>query len=318
MWQISIPSVILPAQNRKTEFSCDSLLRFLSTEGGGYGIIELYAESELQWEDTLMTTREQKRDSSPLRGPLAPYDGLLRVTPGFPGTCQGRVHSVFHRVVNVEMQSEGDSRLLVLAAPQVPALPDSICLPPQLLPTFQVGQKVTLDGQLLSWQNTAVRLRTDSHFSGKLDRQEGQPCLKKLTACTTQLHSGFDRLPAPLRHRAEQALLEGRWQAFLGLGSGLTPSFDDACVGMAAIYTATGRALPPLGDLSVTTDVSARYLRLAQRGYFGEPLLALIRALWKNHAGIPAAAQALEAVGASSGSDMIYGVRLALAHGSRF
>lgn len=265
-----------------------------------------------------MTTWEQKRDSSPLRGPLAPYDGLLRVTPGFPGTCQGRVHSVFHRVVNVEMQSEGDSRLLVLAAPQVPALPDSICLPPQLLPTFQVGQEVTLDGQLLSWQNTAVRLRTDSHFSGKLVRQEGQPCLKKLTACTTQLHSGFDRLPAPLRYRAEQALLEGRWQAFLGLGSGLTPSFDDACVGMAAIYTATGRSLPPLEDLSVTTDVSARYLRLAQRGYFGEPLLALIHALWKNHAGIPAAAQALEAVGASSGSDMIYGVRLALAHGSRF
>ena len=318
MWQISIPSVILPVQNRKTEFSCDSLMRFLSTEGGGNGIIESYAESELQWEDTLMTTWEQKRDSSPLRGPLAPYDGLLRVTPGFPGTCQGRVHSVFHRVVNVEMQSEGDRRLLVLAAPQVPALPDSICLPPQLLPTFQVGQEVTLDGQLLSWQNTAVRLRTDSHFSGKLDRQEGQPCLKKLTACTTQLHSGFDRLPAPLRYRAEQALLEGRWQAFLGLGSGLTPSFDDACVGMAAIYTATGRSLPPLEDLSVTTDVSARYLRLAQRGYFGEPLLALIHALWKNHAGIPAAARALEAVGASSGSDMIYGVRLALAHGSRF
>lgn len=83
MWQISIPSVILPAQNRKTEFSCDSLLRFLSTEGGGNGIIESYAESELQWEDTLMTTWEQKRDSSPLRGPLAPYDGLLRVTPDF-------------------------------------------------------------------------------------------------------------------------------------------------------------------------------------------------------------------------------------------
>lgn len=54
-----------------------------------------------------MTTWEQKRDSSPLRGSLAPYDGLLRVTPGFPGTCQGRVHSVFHRVINVEMQSEG-------------------------------------------------------------------------------------------------------------------------------------------------------------------------------------------------------------------
>ena len=169
-----------------------------------------------------MTTWEQKRDSSPLRGPLAPYDGLTAGHPRISGHLSRDVFiRVFHRVVNVEMQSEGDSRLLVLAAPQVPALPDSICLPPQLLPTFQVGQEVTLDGQLLSWQNTAVRLRTDSHFSGKLDRQEGQPCLKKLTACTTQLHSGFDRLPAPLRYRAEQALLEGRWQAFLGLGSGL-------------------------------------------------------------------------------------------------
>ena len=153
-----------------------------------------------------MTTREQKRDSSPLRGPLAPYDGLLRVTPGFPGTCQGRVHSVFHRVVNVEMQSEGDSRLLVLAAPQVPALPDSICLPPQLLPTFQVGQEVTLDGQLLSWQNTAVRLRTDSHFSGKLDRQEGQPCLKKLTACTTPLLLTVSTLLSSVKKTTESVL----------------------------------------------------------------------------------------------------------------
>lgn len=81
MWQISIPSVILPAQNRKTEFSCDALLRFLSTEGCGNGIIESYAESELRWEDTLMTT--WKRNSLPLREPLAPYDGLLRVTPDF-------------------------------------------------------------------------------------------------------------------------------------------------------------------------------------------------------------------------------------------
>lgn len=262
--------------------------------------------------------REQKRDSSSLHEVLGPYDGLLRLTPGFPTVCRGAVHSVFHRVVNVQIQSEGDSRMLVLVSSEVPALPDSISLSPTLLPTFHIGQAVTIDGRFLSWQNTAVLLRADDHFSGKLDRQEGKPCVKELTACTTQLHSGFDRLPVSLRRRAEQALLEGHWQSFLGLGSGLTPSFDDACVGMAAVYAATGRSLPLLEDLSVTTDVSAHYLRLAKKGYFGQPLLDLIHAVWNNAAEIPAAVRALEAVGATSGRDMIYGVGLALAENACF
>lgn len=127
----------------------------------------------------------------------------------------------------------------------------------------------------------------------------------------------IDRLPESLQDKAKQALLEGRWQSFLGLGVGLTPSFDDACVGMAAVYTAMGRPLPLLEDLSVTTDVSARYLRLAQKGYFGQPLLALIHALWNHEADLPAAVRGLEAVGATSGSDMLYGVALALADRNR-
>lgn len=261
-----------------------------------------------------MWEREQKRNLVA----LGLYEGLLRLTPGFPTVCQGSVHSVFHRVVNVQIQSEEDSRILALVSPEIPALPDSICLPASLLSTFQVGQALAIEGQRLSWQNTAVLLRPDSRFSGKLNRQEGQPCLKELAACTARLHSGFDRLPASLRRRAEQALLEGRWQSFLGLGCGLTPSFDDACVGMAAVYTAMGRTLPLLEDLSVTTDVSARYLRLAQKGYFGQPLLSLIHALWNNAAGIPAAVRDLEHVGAMSGSDMLYGIRLALADSARF
>lgn len=264
-----------------------------------------------------MREREQKWNLSPSPVALGPYEGLLRLTPGFPTVCQGSVHSVFHRVVNVQIQSGEDSRMLVLASPEIPALPDSICLPASLLSTIQVGQAMAIEGQRLSWQNATVLLQPDSRFSGKLNRQEGQPCLKELIACTTQLHSGFDKLPASLRCRAEQALVEGRWQSFLGLGGGLTPSFDDACVGMAAVYTAIGRPLPQLEDLSVTTDVSARYLRLAQKGYFGQPLLSLIHALWNNAAGIPAAVRDLEHVGATSGSDMIYGLKLALADNAR-
>lgn len=66
-------------------------------------------------------------------------------------------------------------------------------------------------------------------------------------------------------------------------------------------------SIPPQGgpfrrwnDLSVTTDDKRPLPSFGAKGCFGEPLLALIHALWKNHAGIPAAARALEAVGASS------------------
>ncbi len=240
------------------------------------------------------------------------FDGLARLTPAFPAACRGRVHSVFSRVVNVQMRCGETERLLALVSPDLPAVPDSVCLPPPLLAAFDVGETVILEDLLLSWRDHAVRLRADSRYTGKLDAPEGRPHVQALEACTANLRCGLDLLPAALRLRAVQALREGRWQAYLGLGRGLTPSFDDACVGMAAVCTATGLPLPPLSDLSVTTDVSARYLRLAQEGYFGEPLLALIHSLWADEAAIPGAVQALLAVGASSGSDMLFGVRMGL------
>ena len=240
------------------------------------------------------------------------FDALARLTPAFPAACRGRVHSIFSRVVNVQMRCGETERLLALVSPDLPAVPDSVCLPPPLLAAFTVGETVVLEDRRISWRDHAVRLRADSRYTGKLDALEGRPCVHALEACTANLRCGLDLLPGALRLRAVQALREGRWQAFLGLGSGLTPSFDDACVGMAAVYTAMGLPLPPLADLSVTTDVSARYLRLAQEGYFGEPLLALIHALWADEATIAGAVQALLAVGASSGSDMLYGVRIGL------
>lgn len=241
-----------------------------------------------------------------------PFDGLARLTPAFPAACRGRVHSVFSRVVNVQMRCGETERLLALVSPDLPAVPDSVCLPPPLLAAFVADETVILEDRRLSWRGHAVRLRADSRYTGRLDALEGRPCAQTLESCTANLRCGLDLLPGALRLRAVQALREGRWQAYLGLGSGLTPSFDDACVGMAAVYTAMGLPLPPLADLSVTTDVSARYLRLAQEGYFGEPLLMLIHALWENAGAVREAARALLTVGASSGSDMLVGVRLGL------
>ena len=205
--------------------------------------------------------------------------------------------------------------MLALVSPGLPALPDSICLPEEMLVSLTVGQPVRLAEQHLFWEQNELLLQNDESFTGKLSLlslREGFPCASALEALTADLSCGFDRFPSALRNRADAALLEGRWQEFLGLGSGLTPSFDDACVGMAAVYTAVGCPIPPLSDLAVTTDVSARYLQLAQEAYFGQPLLDLIHALWQDESALSEAVHHLEAVGATSGRDMLYGVRLAL------
>lgn len=210
------------------------------------------------------------------------------------------------------MEWPGETRMLALVSPGLPALPDSICLPEEMLVSFTVGQPVRLAERRLFWNQNELLLQSDESFTGRLSLREGFPCASALEALTADLSCGFDRFPSALRNRADAALLEGRWQEFLGLGSGLTPSFDDACVGMAAVYTAVGCPIPPLSDLAVTTDVSARYLQLAQEAYFGQPLLDLIQALWQDESALPEAVHHLEAVGATSGRDMLYGVRLAL------
>lgn len=205
--------------------------------------------------------------------------------------------------------------MLALVSPGLPALPDSICLPEEMLVSLTVGQPVRLAEQRLFWEQNELLLQNDESFTGKLSLlslREGFPCVSALETLTAGLSCGLDHFPSALRTRADAALLEGRWQEFLGLGSGLTPSFDDACVGMAAVYTAVGCPIPPLSDLAVTTDVSARYLQLAQEAYFGQPLLDLIQALWQDESALPEAVHHLEAVGATSGRDMLYGVRLAL------
>lgn len=242
----------------------------------------------------------------------APVETCARLTPQFPAVCHGRVHSVFQRVVNVLMDGQGPARMLALVSPGLPALPDSVCLPPGVLQSLSPGQAVVLADGCLRWKGAEFRLVPDVCFTGKLSPMPGSPCRNAFAACTAIIRCGLHRLPEGLRCRVEQALLEGSWQAYLGLGGGLTPAFDDACVGMAAVYTAMGRPLPPLRDLSVTTDVSARYLQLSQEGYFGEPVAEVIKAIWSDGADLAAAVEALGRVGASSGRDMLYGMRLAL------
>lgn len=133
------------------------------------------------------------------------------------------------------------------------------------------------------------------------------------------------RLRLPLRalvrslDSARPRDLAAALHALVGTGPGLTPSGDDALVGVLAVLSRGGAtrqlsmvqsALPPL--LARTSPISAHYLRLALAGHFGEHLLALVDAcvgIGDAPAGLVAR---VHATGATSGADALVGIEAAL------
>jgi hypothetical protein len=123
--------------------------------------------------------------------------------------------------------------------------------------------------------------------------------------------------PSPDAVRVQDAL--GR---LVGRGIGLTPSGDDAIVGILAMLhrcapptvaagpldTLSG-ALTPMLDR--TTVISAHFLRLALRGEFGERLVSVVDACCTPSGPDPAAVDRLLATGATSGADALAGVAVA-------
>jgi hypothetical protein len=128
-------------------------------------------------------------------------------------------------------------------------------------------------------------------------------------------------LPALARAlaRRDEARTTDCVASLVGRGPGLTPSGDDALVGLLAVL----HRLAPAGDGALaeplcraveqnmhrTGDISAHYLRLAAGGHFGERLIALCDALAAvTHDEVQAAAAAVAATGATSGADALLGV----------
>lgn len=241
------------------------------------------------------------------------HEALCRLTPAFAGHWEGSVHSVFERVVNLRLGREGDMRILSLTLPQLSPLPDSVCLPREELTCRTPGEKALLDTDKLQIGSETFVLCRDGRFCGRIPSKNGTARLQEMLQLCTGMPNGFDRLPPTIRRKADDALCTGEWQSYLGLGGGLTPSFDDACVGMMAVFSAAGVQFPHLTNYDATTDISARYLRLAQEGYWGQCVVDVVDALWDAQKNLQAAVTALAAVGATSGADMLYGMQVALA-----
>jgi hypothetical protein len=131
---------------------------------------------------------------------------------------------------------------------------------------------------------------------------------------------------APILARVDEALRDGdpagasnAARPLIGLGPGLTPSGDDALVGIEAGLWAirspmAGFTRDALDDLDGrTTMVAATLLRHAAAGEFAERLHDLVGALLgADEPAIPAALERAIAWGATSGTDCLVGVLLGL------
>ena len=214
------------------------------------------------------------------------------------------MHSAFRGAVNLMLDT---NRMLTLVPPTAPNLPDSLRVPEAALCRFYVGQRTWLNEGELVGEGVALGWTRCADWDGRISARADAPP-RPAPACAA-VPCGLDGVSA--YGRAASALLaDGMWD-HLGLGKGLTPSYDDMCVGAMAVCRAAGQAHPPLpDDLGMTTDVSARYLRLAAEGFFSQPVKQAVACLWDENSA--SALDALLAVGATSGADMLRGMVLAI------
>lgn len=110
----------------------------------------------------------------------------------------------------------------------------------------------------------------------------------------------------------------------VGHGPGLTPSGDDALVGVATVLHRAGASGAPTGAmrrllaaavrprLGRTTPISAHHLALALHGHSGEHLTTLVDEWLARGAPTALAVARVRAVGATSGLDALVGVRCGL------
>jgi hypothetical protein len=272
----------------------------------------------------------------------------LTVAEELPARFLARVHSVFRRVSNLELESGLLVSLMDAALPAQPGavrvvVPPGLDFSALLAPGEPAARRA---GVLRVGAALQVDLRGAESWRARLPRFSWEPVREQAWraawACWREAPShegspalarGLTAAQAALAARDAGALLAAA-ESLLGVGPGLTPSGDDALVGLLA---ALGCMAP--ADLSVevmrrtlaawtrahadrTTPIARAYLLHSADGRFGAQWIALAEAL---ASGDPVFAEhatrdALR-LGASSGADGVQGLLAGLAaahpHGER-
>jgi hypothetical protein len=248
-------------------------------------------------------------------GPLARIDGV-----------RGVVHAVFPNSVVVEPR---DGPLIVIHDQSRGHTPTSLVLQgvcparweaaPGDAVTGRLGHlrlgNLLLDGrQARTWRPRAPVPRSTA------------PDPHPLATAVEKIAADAMRRLGPARRRLAAALaaqdangVRCAAAALVGRGPGLTPSGDDALVGVLAALHRVGprdvsagplrllrSALQPL--LARTTPISAHYLRLALQGDFGEHLAGLVDAIGPCGTVDLDRVARVRSAGATSGADALVGV----------
>lgn len=251
---------------------------------------------------------------------------------GFLGSPRiaGRVHSVFKRAVNAVV----GGRMITLHADLRAGIPDSAVLRNgdfDVLEVIDADAPAWLEGFALKIADFLIDLNAPN-FSNDMGRCKMAADKAAILAKFESL--GFDyAMPEVVESRLRcviDGLKDGGVEAArkpletaVGFGCGLTPSADDALLGICAVVDFCNRAAFPKFDgfaqalfsaaQGRTTDVSAKYIRCAAEGRFPENLARLVKSLLGCDAAADVEAfERLLAVGHTSGKDIVRGVRLGL------
>lgn len=294
-----------------------------------------------------------------------------RLTDEFIGFAEipGIIHSKFHTVLNILFRMPaGGSKLITIITPGIKGIPDSITVTEEYfarISLLPVGSGLlcknlnicfesiseTLKGniQCLRKSGLVIKCSAEKTLSPPSFRRffEGLGAYS-IKNCRNNGFSvwGFQRKnqialdlqtfgKAWLDH--DIAGMETMLLKNIGLGIGLTPSCDDAFLGMIAVYSAAKlyadapveikkkelscwKDLPVMGSVTPftkllfnrTTDVSLKYLCCSQEGRFSDAVIDLMRAIFSETGeNLETCIESVSLVGESSGMDMLFGTEIA-------
>jgi hypothetical protein len=240
--------------------------------------------------------------------------GHLAVVDGFRGV----VTAAFPRAVYVT-PTRGD--LLVVHDTLHGATPTSLLVESGTALSVAPGAPVVGRAGRLLLGDMVIDVRTATVWSPPAPPRSG---VRSVPARSSEAHVDFELVGELVGALAspDVARLHDVLSRLVGNGVGLTPSGDDAIVGVLAVLhrcivphvsaralDALAVALEPVVDR--TTAISAHFMGLALRGEFGERLVTVADACCTPSGPDPEAVDHLLSTGATSGADALAGVAAA-------
>lgn len=279
----------------------------------------------------------------------------------------GVIHSKFSTVINVLFaMPKGRRRLITIITQATKGIPDSITVTDEFfdsLSLLSLGTKVASSNLIFNFGTNTELLKVD--FSSL---RSSNITVENYRVSTELIN--FFRYPKVLKNFYDDLNYEDKyldisyikkkeisWNLerfarawvdndfiqmetillhYVGMGIGLTPSCDDAFIGIIALFTGAKyfadknnavnsclgkwKELTEIERLSSfenllfnrTTDVSLKYLCCSQEGRFSEPVNDLIRIIYsETEVGLELCIKSVSEVGGSSGIDTLLGMEIA-------